>query len=61
MEVEMGKLNVNVDDEIDEKFRNEVFKRKGLKKGNLTKAVQEAMLMWVTTGSSDARTTKNEQ
>ncbi len=43
----MGKLNVNVDDEVDEKFREEVFKRKGMKKGNLTKAVQEAMLLWI--------------
>lgn len=59
-EVEMGKLNVNVDDEIDEKFRKEVFKRKGMKKGNLTKAVQEAMLMWVTTSGSKAHTAKNE-
>lgn len=45
----MGKLNVKIDDSLDEKFRQEVFKRKGMKKGNLTKAVQEAMLMWINT------------
>lgn len=60
LEVEMGKLNVNVDDDIDEKFRNEVFKRKGMKKGNLTKAVQEAMLMWVATGSRKTHETQSE-
>jgi hypothetical protein len=43
----MGKLNIKVRKEIDEKFREEVFKRKGMKKGNLTEAVEEAMLLWV--------------
>jgi len=45
----MGKLNVNIDEDVDERFRQEVFKRKGMKKGNLTRAVQEAMLLWVNT------------
>ncbi len=44
----MGKLNVNVKREVDERFRTEVFKRKGFKKGNLKEAVEEAMLLWVT-------------
>jgi len=43
----MGKLNLKVKDEIDSKFREKVFKRKGMKKGNLTEAIQEAMLMWI--------------
>ena len=51
----MGKLNVVVKDEIDSKFREEVFKRKGMKKGNLTKAVEEAMLLWVTVPKKEAR------
>lgn len=43
----MGKLNIKVKEEIDSKFRDEVYKRKGMKKGNITKAVEEAMLLWI--------------
>jgi hypothetical protein len=43
----MGKLNINVQKDVDEKFRKEVFSRKGLKKGNLKEAVEEAMLLWI--------------
>ncbi|MFB3888613.1 MAG: hypothetical protein ACE14S_03915 [Candidatus Bathyarchaeia archaeon] len=43
----MGKLNVIIQDNIDQKFREEVFKRKGMKKGNLTEALEEAMQLWV--------------
>jgi len=43
----MGKLNLKIRDEVDRKFRAAVFKRKGLKKGNLTESVEEAMLLWI--------------
>jgi hypothetical protein len=43
----MGRLNINVKDGVETKFREQVFKRKGMKKGNLTEAVEEAMLLWV--------------
>ena len=43
----MGKINLVISDDIDKKFREEVFKRKGMKKGNLTEALEEAMLMWI--------------
>jgi shikimate kinase len=42
----MGKLNLIIQDNIDQKFREEVFKRKGMKKGNLTEALEEAMTLW---------------
>ena len=45
--VKMGKLNLVISDEIDEKFRLEVAKRLGMKKGNLTKAVEEALELWL--------------
>ena len=45
----MGKLNVKVKDDVDTKFREEVFKRKGMKKGNITEALEEAMLLWIST------------
>lgn len=43
----MGRIDLNVNDELDKKFKEQVFKRKGMKKGNLTKAVQEAMVLWI--------------
>jgi hypothetical protein len=45
----MGKLNIALKKDIDDKFRREVFRRKGLKKGNLKEAVEEAMLLWIST------------
>jgi len=49
----MGKINIVVDDKIEKKFRNTVFKRKGMKKGNLTEAVEEAMLLWVSSDMNE--------
>ena len=43
----MGKVNLSIDDKIEKKFREAVFKKKGMKKGNLTDAVEEAMLLWI--------------
>lgn len=42
----MGKINLDIDDKVEKKFREAVFKKKGMKKGNLTQAVEEAMLLW---------------
>jgi len=43
----MGKINLIIKDEIDKKFRETVFKRKGMKKGNLTEALEEAIMIWI--------------
>ncbi len=43
----MGKYNLNVNDKLDEKFRKTVAKKKGMKKGNITKALEEAMVLWI--------------
>jgi hypothetical protein len=42
----MGKVNLTVDDDVENKFRQEAFKAKGMKKGFLTDATQEAMELW---------------
>jgi len=47
----MGKLNIKVREDIDTKFRRAVFRRKGMKKGNITNAVEEAMLLWISAPS----------
>jgi hypothetical protein len=41
------KLTVLIDDKLDEKFRTAVFKKKGMHKGNITDAVEEALECWV--------------
>ena len=43
----MGKYNLNVEDKLDEKFREAVVKKKGMKKGNITEALEEAMVLWI--------------
>jgi hypothetical protein len=51
----MGRLNVAIEDEVETKFREAVFKRKGMKKGNLTQSLEEAMLMWISAPEEDGR------
>ena len=34
-------------DELEEKFRNRVARKMGMRKGNLSKAVQEAIENWL--------------
>jgi Arc/MetJ-type ribon-helix-helix transcriptional regulator len=43
----MGRIDVILDDKFEEKLRQEVFKRYGMKRGNLTEAIREALEMWV--------------
>jgi hypothetical protein len=41
------KLTVLINDELDERFRRAVFETKGMHKGNLTEAMEEAMNCWI--------------
>lgn len=41
------KLTVLINDELDERFRRAVFETKGMHKGNLTEALEEAMNCWI--------------
>jgi len=43
----MGAIKVILSEDLEEKFRNEVFKSKGMKKGNLTLAIEEAVSAWI--------------
>ena len=46
----MGRMDIILPDKLEARFREEVFKRFGMKKGNLTKAVQEAVKQWIEEG-----------
>lgn len=43
----MGTLGLKIDDDLDTKFREAVYKRKGMKKGNITEALEEAIEQWI--------------
>jgi len=43
----MGRLNVYLPDELEERFRKEVGRRFGAKRGNLKKALVEAVELWI--------------
>lgn len=47
---EMGKMSIDISDELDEQFRETVFNRLGMKRGNLTIAIEEALRDWINKG-----------
>jgi len=45
--VEMGRICVDIPDELEKKLRLKVIERFGGKKGDLSRAVEEALREWV--------------
>lgn len=41
------KLTVLIKDDLDERFREAVFKSKGMHRGNITQAIEEAIELWI--------------
>jgi len=48
----MGKMNIVLEDKLEQEFRKTVFERKGMKKGNISEALEEAIEMWIRRGDS---------
>lgn len=46
------RIDAYLTEEQEKRFKEEVFKRKGMKKGNISEAVQEAVLLWMDTNPS---------
>jgi len=48
-EVPSGKKRIDVylDEDLEKRFKEQVFKRKGMKKGNISESIQEAILLWI--------------
>jgi Arc/MetJ-type ribon-helix-helix transcriptional regulator len=46
-EIKMGKMNVVLTDELENKFRKTVYEKKGYKKGNISEAINEAVECWI--------------
>lgn len=43
----MGKINISLDDSLEDRFRKAVFESKGMKKGNMSEAFEEALEAWI--------------
>jgi len=43
----MGKLNAVLPDDVETRFRKAVFESKGMKKGNISEALEEAVEAWI--------------
>ena len=43
----MGKMNIVLTDELENKFRKAVYETKGYKKGNISEAMEEAIQCWI--------------
>ncbi len=50
----MGKINLIMSDQLETEFRNAVFKKYGLKKGNIAKATEEALRDWIQKNAKEA-------
>jgi hypothetical protein len=48
MVVEMGRISVTLSDDLEKELRFKTIERFGGRKGDLTKAVEEAVKTWVT-------------
>ncbi len=49
----MGRVDIILPDDLEEQFREEVFKRLGMKRGNITRAVKEAIRQWIEEGEQE--------
>ena len=58
----MGQYVVVVNDELDRRFRDAVYKTKGMKRGNIKEAFEEAMELWISerAGASAGGAAKNK-
>jgi len=43
----MGRIDIVIPDDLEEKFRQEVSFRLGMKKGNMSKAAENAIREWI--------------
>jgi len=43
----MGKMNIVLSDEMENRFRRAIFEKKGMKKGNISEAIEEAIDIWI--------------
>jgi len=47
LEVKMGRIDIILPEDLEKRLRETVFRRKGMKKGNLKEAINEAIILWI--------------
>ncbi len=52
-------MTIVVSDELEERFREAIFKDKGMKRGNIHEAIEEAIEMWIQEKVAEKRGKKN--
>lgn len=50
MAIKMGKMSISIPDKLEEQFREKIFNRFGMRKGNINKAIEEAITDWINKG-----------
>lgn len=43
----MGRIDIVLSDEVEKELREEIVKELGMKKGNMSIAIEEAITMWI--------------
>ena len=43
----MGKVTLVLDDKLENEFRKAIFEAKGMKRGNIQAAIEEAVQFWI--------------
>jgi len=46
----MGRIDIILPDDLEKRLRDAVFRRKGMRKGNLKAAINEAIVLWLDRG-----------
>ena len=54
----MGKMNIVLSDETEDKLRRTVFEHVGMKKGNISIAIEEAIQEWVKKKETEKKKSK---
>jgi hypothetical protein len=56
----MGKMNIKLSDDTEERFRKAVSNSKGMRKGNISIAIEEAIDLWIEEQNRKERNQKNK-
>jgi Arc/MetJ-type ribon-helix-helix transcriptional regulator len=56
----MGKVTLVLDDKLEERFREAIFKSKGMKRGNMSEAFHEAIELWIESKKEEKKSIKQK-
>jgi hypothetical protein len=56
----MGKVTLVLDDKLEERFREAIFKAKGMKRGNMSQAFHEAIELWIENQTEGKKSAKQK-